>query len=57
MFQSKAVEEIKTHILCSVTLFFSKIVFFLDNVEKYDKSQTDHRRRCNTAHALCILDK
>ena len=29
MFQSKVVEKIKTHILCSVTFFFPKIVPFM----------------------------
>jgi len=29
MFQTKAVQKIKTHILCSVTFFFSKIVSFM----------------------------
>jgi hypothetical protein len=32
MFQTKAVEEIKTHILCSVTFFENRGVY--DNVEK-----------------------
>ena len=34
MFQTKFVEEIKTHILCSVT-FFRKSYRLWDNVEKY----------------------
>jgi len=29
MFQTKVVEKIKTHILCWVTFFFSKIVPFM----------------------------
>jgi len=29
MFQTKFVEEIKTHILCSATFYFSKIVPFM----------------------------
>jgi len=33
MFQTKVVEELKTHILCSMT-FFSKIVSLWDNVGK-----------------------
>jgi hypothetical protein len=35
MFHSKVVEEIKTHILCSITFFFPKIVPLWDKVEKY----------------------
>ena len=36
MFQVKVVEKIKTHILCSVTFFFSKShAVSWDNVEKY----------------------
>jgi hypothetical protein len=34
MFQTKVVEKIKTHILCSIT-FFPKIVPFMRYVEKY----------------------
>jgi len=34
MSQTKIGEEIKTHILCSIT-FFSKIVLFMRHVEKY----------------------
>jgi hypothetical protein len=35
IFQTKFVEEIETHILCSVTL--KKSLLFLDNVEKYSR--------------------
>ena len=35
MFQRKAVEKIKTRILCSVNFFSPKIVPLWDNVEKY----------------------
>jgi len=35
MFQTKDVQEIKTHILCPVT-FFRKSCRFLDNVEIWD---------------------
>jgi len=31
------VDKIKTHILWSITFFFSKIFFFLDNVEKHGR--------------------
>jgi hypothetical protein len=34
MLQAKFVEEIKTHILCSVTFFYD-IVSLLENMEKY----------------------
>ena len=38
MFQTKVVEKIKTHILCSIT-FFRKSLRFCDNVEKYCKAR------------------
>jgi hypothetical protein len=52
--QAKFVEKIKTHILCSVTFIFSKIVPFLDNVEKYCTvvQATDEIM----AHARCMVD-
>jgi hypothetical protein len=40
MFQVKAVETIKTHILCSVT-FFRKSCRLWDNVEKYGRAGQD----------------
>jgi hypothetical protein len=45
MFQTKVVEKIKTHILCSVT-FFQKSCRLRDNVEKYGKARrvTDNIR-------------
>jgi len=53
MFQTKFVEKIKTHILCSVT-FFWKSYRLWDNVEKYCRAGqvTDD----NMAHAHFILD-
>jgi len=53
MFQTKVVEKIKTHILCSVT-FFRKECRLLDNVEQYCTAgqATDD----NMAHAHCMLD-
>ena len=53
MFQTKAVEKIKTHILCSVT-FFRKSCRLSDNVEKYGKAiqATDD----SMAHAHCMPD-
>ena len=53
MFQIKVVEKIKTHILCSVSIF-QKSCHLWDNVEKYGRAKqaTDD----NTEHALCMLD-
>ena len=53
MFQTKVVEKIKTHILCSVT-FFRKSCRLWDNVEKYCTAgqATDD----NMAHARYMLD-
>jgi hypothetical protein len=36
MFETNFVKKIKTHNVCSITFFFSKIVPLCDNVEKYD---------------------
>jgi len=53
MFQTKGVEKIKTHILCSITVF-RKSCRLWDNVEKYCRAgqATDD----NMAHAHCMLD-
>jgi hypothetical protein len=52
-FQTKVVEKIKTHILCSVT-FFRKSCRLWDNVDKYCRAgQTTDG---NMAHAHCMLD-
>jgi hypothetical protein len=56
MFQTNVVEKIKAHILCSVT-FFPKSFPFMRKCGKISCRQTGHRRQCNTAHALCMLDK
>ena len=50
-FQTKVIEKIKTHILCSIT-FFRKSCRLWDNVEKYCRpgQATDD----NMAHAHCI---
>jgi len=52
MFRTIVVEKINRHILCSVT-FFSKIMPFIKNVEKYYRARqaTDE----NMAHAHCML--
>ena len=55
MFQTKAVEKLKTQILFSVPFFFSsKIVPFMRECGKYCRAgqATDD----NMAHANCILD-
>jgi hypothetical protein len=53
MFQTKFVQKIKTHILCSKT-FSRQFCRLRDNVEKYGKARqaTDD----NTAQAHCMLD-
>jgi len=52
MFQTKVVEKIKTHILCSVTLF-RKVCRLWDNVGKCGRAgqATDDKM----AHAHCML--
>jgi len=53
MSQTKVVEKIKTHILCSVTSI-QKSYRLWDNVEKYCRAgqATDD----NMVHAHCMLD-
>ena len=49
MFQTKVVQKIKIHILCSVT-FFRKSCSFWDNVGKYNKTEQttdDNKIRCH----------
>jgi len=53
MFQTKVVEKIKTHILCSVTVF-RKSYCLCDNVENYGRAKQvadDYM-----VHAHCMLD-
>jgi urease gamma subunit len=52
MIQTRVVEKIKTHILCSITFPETRAVL-LDNIEKYARAgqATDE----NMAHAHCIL--
>ena len=53
MFRTKVVEEIKTHILCSV-IIFRKSCRLWDSVEKFcTAGQTTDN---NKAHAHCVLD-
>ena len=55
MFQTKVVEKIKTHILCSVTFFFfRKSCRLWDNVEKYGRA--GQATYDNKAHAHCMPD-
>ena len=65
MFQTKVVEEIKTHILCSVT-FFSKIVPFVryvENIVERGRPQMAIRRiriacwipKATETHSSCII--
>jgi len=53
MFQTKFVEKIKTHILCSIT-FFENPALYETMWKKYCKAgqATDD----NMAHAHCMLD-
>jgi len=53
MFQKKAVETIKTHILCSITIFLKSRRLW-EQVEKYCRARqaTDD----NMEHAHCMLD-
>ena len=53
MFQTKVVDKIKTHILCSVT-FFRKSGRLWDNVVKYFTA--GQAIDDNMAHAHCMLD-
>jgi hypothetical protein len=53
LFQTNILEEIKTHVLCSVR-FFRKSCRVWDNVKKYNTAGqvTDD----DMAHAQCMLD-
>jgi hypothetical protein len=55
MFQIKVAEQIKTHILCSIT-FFPKTARFLDKGEKYGGATEVTNDVYNMAHAPCVLD-
>ena len=54
MFQTKVIEKIKTHILCSISFFVLKKYRLWDTVEEYCRAgqATDE----NMAHAHCVLD-
>ena len=54
MFQTKVVEKMKTHILCSITFFSRKSIRLCDKVEECCRvGQTTNN---NVAHAQCMLD-
>jgi hypothetical protein len=53
MFETKVVEKITTHVLCSVT-FLWKSCSLWDNVEKYVGA--GQATEDNIVHALCMLD-
>jgi len=48
MFQTKVVEKIKAHVLCSATILFSKLVSFVRQCGKIRYSRTGHRWRYGT---------
>jgi hypothetical protein len=54
MFQTNVIEEIKTHILCSIT-FYRRLGCLGVNMEKhsYDRSG---QAIDNTTHAHCMMD-
>ena len=53
MFRAKVVEEIKTHILCSLIFFFGNLLV-CDNVEKH--CSAGQAADNNIAHAHCMRD-
>jgi primosomal protein N'' len=54
MFLTRIVEEVKTHILCSV-IFFSENLAFYEIMWKMWYSQTGHRWQCNITQKICDL--
>jgi hypothetical protein len=54
MLQTKAVEKIKTHVLCAV--FFSESCVIYENVQKYKARQAIDVNACYLAHSLCMPD-
>ena len=50
----KFLENVRTHVLCSITYFSKIMLFFLDNVQKCCRAgqATDD----SMAHAHCMLD-
>jgi hypothetical protein len=57
MFQTQVVEKIKTHILCSVTLF-RKSIHLWDNVEKHGAArQATYDNMTRRMHIACLVPK
>jgi hypothetical protein len=54
MFQTKIAEEIKPHMLWSITFFSGKKYRLWENVENF--CRTGQATDDNTAHAYCVLD-
>jgi len=52
MFQTKVLENVRTHILCSITFFFENPAFF-EIMCKHIVEPDDSTR---TAHGHCMLD-
>ena len=53
MFQTKVIEKIKTHILCSVTFFFENLAV---NGIMWNNTADPDRPHDNMARAHCMLD-
>jgi len=55
--QTRFVEQIKTHILCSISFFFL-LCHLWDNVEKYGKAKqaTDDNIMWHRKYAVCVPD-
>ena len=57
MFQTKVVEKIKTHILCSVTFFFCPKNLAVYKITWKSMVEADRpQMTIYTAHAHCMLD-
>ena len=59
MFQTKFVKKIKSHIVCSVTFFFSESSSIYEMMWNNWYSQTGHvwQYKYDTVHSLCVLEK
>jgi len=57
MFQTKFVEKLKTHILCTV-IFFREFSRLWDDVEKYGRTRmaTDNTIILRIKDGICMLD-
>jgi len=56
MLRTKAVEKIKTHILCSITLFFSPENRAVYEIMWKKYCRAGHATDDSMAHAHCMLD-